>query len=88
MGTQTRDRPSIRSVMSSGWRLLSLACAGVLALAIYVGLMVAESPYIALGASIGVGPLLILPVTRRLVWLILAAVAGVALTAALMWRLL
>lgn len=88
MGTQTRDRPSIRSVVSSGWKLLSLACAGVLALAVYVGLAVADNPYVALSAAIGVGPFLILPVTRRLVWLTLSAVAGVALTAAVMWSLL
>lgn len=88
MGTQTRQRPSIRSMISSGWKLLSLAAAGVLALAVSIGLSVAENPYVALAAAIGVGPLLILPTTRRLVWLVLASVAGVALTAAVMWTLL
>jgi hypothetical protein len=88
MATRTRQRPSIRSVISSGWKLLSVAAAGVLALAVYVGLTVAENPYAALAASIGVGPLLVLPMTRRLVWLVLASVAGVTLTAAVMWSFL
>jgi len=55
----------------------------VLALAVYVALAVTENPYVALAASIGIGPLLILPMTRRIVWLVLAAVASLALTAAI-----
>ena len=85
MGTRTGQRPSIGSIISSGWRLLSLAAAGVLALAVYVGSTITENPYTALVASIGVGPLLVLPMTRRLVWLVLASVAGLALTAAILW---
>jgi hypothetical protein len=85
MRTQAPRRRSILEMVSTGWKLLSVALAGVFALAVYVALTVAENPYIALGASIAVGPLLVLPMTRRLVWLVLAGVAGVALTAALMW---
>lgn len=88
MATKTRERLSIRTMISEGWRLIALVAAAVLALAVYVGLSVAENPYVALAASIGVGPLLVLPMTRRLVWLVLAGVAGVALTAALMWSVL
>lgn len=87
MATKTRERPSIRSMISNGWRMIAIALAGVAALAVYVGLSVAENPYVALVASTAIGPLLILPMTRRVVWLVLAGVAGVALTAALMWTL-
>lgn len=88
MSTKAPERASFRSIWKAGWRLVSLAAAAVLALAAYVGLTVAENPYVALAASIGIGPLLILPMTRRIVWLILASVAGLALTAAIAWTLI
>jgi hypothetical protein len=36
--------------------------------------------YVALAAAIGVGPLLVLPMTRRIVWLIVASVASFVVT--------
>jgi len=76
MSTQASERPSLRSVLKTGWRLLSLTVAAVLALAVYVGLTVGENAYVALAAAIGVGPFLVLPMTRRIVWLIVASVAS------------
>ena len=83
MRTHSPERTSLRSAWRTGWRLVSVGTSGVLALAVGLGLTVAENPYAALAASIGVGPLLVLPMTRRLVWLVLASVAGILLTAAL-----
>ncbi len=80
MSTQASERRSLRSVWKTGWRLLSLTVASVLALAVYVGLTVGGNAYVALAASIGVAPFLILPVTRKLVWLILASVASFVVT--------
>ncbi len=76
MRTVADDRASLRSVWKTGWRLVSLTVSGVLALAVYVGLTVGGNAYVALAASIGIGPFLILPVTRKVVWLIVASVAG------------
>ncbi len=76
MSTTAPERPSLRSVWKTGWRLVSLTVSGVLALAVYVGLTVGGNAYVALAASIGVAPFLILPVTRKLVWLIVASVAS------------
>ncbi len=76
MSTKAPERPSLRSVWKTGWRLVSLTVSGVLALAVYVGLTVGRNAYVALAASIGIGPFLILPVTRKLVWLIVASVAS------------
>ena len=83
MRTRAPERTSLRSVWKAGWRLASLSAAGGLALAVYVGLTVGANTYAALIAAIGIGPLLILPITRRIVWLVLASVAGIAFTAAL-----
>ncbi len=80
MSTQAPERPSLRSVWKIGWRLISLTVAAVLALVVYVGLTVGGNAYVALAASIGVAPFLILPVTRKLVWLILASVASFVIT--------
>ena len=80
MSTQAPERPSLRSVWKTGWRLISLTVAAVLGLAVYVGLTVGGNAYVALAASIGVAPFLILPVTRKLVWLILASVASFVVT--------
>ena len=85
MSTKARERPSPQSVYNASWRFTSLVVAAVLALAVYVSLAIAENPYVALAASIGVGPLLILPMTRRIVWLVLASVASLALAAAIAW---
>ncbi|MCH8899791.1 MAG: hypothetical protein IH942_04765 [Acidobacteria bacterium] len=75
MSTQAPERPSLRSVWKKGWRLVSLTVAVVLALAVYVG-TVGGNVSLALAASIGVGPFFVLPMTRRIVWLVLAAVAS------------
>ena len=80
MSTQAPERPSLRSIWKTGWRLASFIVAAVLALAVYVGLTVGGNAYVALAASIGVAPFLILPVTRKLVWLILASVASFVVT--------
>ncbi len=76
MSTQAPERPSLRSVWKKGWRLASFIVAAVLALAVYVGLTVGGNASVALAASIGVGPFFVLPMTRRIVWLVLAAVAS------------
>lgn len=83
MSTKAPERASLRSVWKAGWRLASLAVAAVLALAVYVGLTIGANAYVALAASVGVGPLFILPLTRKIVWLVVASVAGLLLTAAL-----
>jgi len=83
MSTATDQRTSLRSVWRVGWRLTSLTVASVLALAVYVGMTVGENTYVALAASIAVGPFLILPMTRKVVWLVLAGVAGFVFVAAL-----
>jgi len=80
MSTQASERRSLRSVWKTGWRLLSLTVAAVLALAVYVGLTVGENVYVALAAVIGVGPFLVLPMTRRIAWLIVASVASFVVT--------
>jgi hypothetical protein len=80
MSTQASERPSLRSLWKTGWRLVSLTVAAVLALAVYVGLTVGENAYVALAAAIGVGPFLVLPMTRRIVWLIVASVASFVVT--------
>ena len=80
MSTQASERRSLRSVWKTGWRLLSLTVAAVLALAVYVGLTVGENVYVALAAAIGVGPFLVLPMTRRIAWLIVASVASFVVT--------
>lgn len=87
MRTQVDDRLSLRSLWSVGWRVLCLVAASVLAMVVFLGLAFGRddqgSFYAALVASIAVGPFLVLPVTRKIVWLVLASVAGVVLTAAL-----
>ena len=83
MSTATDQRSSLGSVLRVGWRLTSLTVASVLALAVYVATTVGENTYLALAASIGIGPLLILPMTRKVVWLVVAAVAGFVFVAAL-----
>ena len=80
MSTQASERRSLRSVWRTGWRLLSLTVAAELALAVYVGLTVGMNVYVALAAAIGVGPFLVLPMTRRIVWLIVASVASFVVT--------
>ena len=80
MGTQAPERRSLRSVWRNGWRLVSVTVAAVLTLAVYVGLTVGGNGYVALAASIGVGPFFVLPMTRRIVWLVLAAVASFVVT--------
>ena len=85
MSTKAPEKESLQSVFSASWRFTSLLVASVLALAVYVGLTIVGNPYVALAASIGIGPLLVLPMTRRIVWLVLASVASLALAAAIAW---
>ncbi len=88
MSTATDQRPSLRSVWRVSWRLASFAAAGALALVIVTGLALGRDDqdipiFTVLAASIAVGPFLILPMTRKIVWLVVAGVAGLVITAAL-----
>ena len=87
MRTQAPERASLPSVWAAFWRAASLAAAAALMFVTFVGLAYGRDDratlLTALMASIMIGPFLVLPMTRKLVWLVLAAVAGLVMTAAL-----
>jgi hypothetical protein len=76
----------MRSTIAMGWRVACFAVSGALGFVAFsaFGSEDQQAQYVALLVAAGVGPLLVLPFTRKVVWLAVASVAGLATTAALM----